>query len=323
MCSNALDSRTQVLDAFEAHASCATCLGSTHDLVRRGSWFDDSMWLGGGGSHLSRAFSGFSPSRALHGILPCVIRSKTKALGFPVSAWHDWQNVAVKQCKTMILRRRLGISMPRKPRLDENHPSRATLNHLTEIRGAPDRGLSQDKLQKMKPIARSGSRRLNAWTNPIWEWGISKMQQRLNHGRVFTTRMNTPLAPEIFAKPYPVGFKVPFVKRYDGESDPQEHIKSYVQMMIAVDAIDALMCRFFQTIDNTVADWVNGIPFGSIQTWDQLGMGFLEHLAWNCCPKKHFTHLASIRQKNGESLKKFLTRWRKESRDMWLKFYVV
>ncbi|VFQ73296.1 unnamed protein product [Cuscuta campestris] len=146
---------------------------------------------------------------------------------------------------------------------------------------------------------------------------IQEMQRKINKGRVFTTRTNTPLAPEIFAEPYPQGFKMPFVKRYDGESDPQEHINSYVQVMIAVDASDALMCRcFLQTVDSKVADWVNHIPAGSIRTWDELGLRFLEHFAGNCRPKKHFTHLASVRQKHGESLKNFLIRWRKESSEV-------
>ncbi|VFQ83765.1 unnamed protein product [Cuscuta campestris] len=60
------------------------------------------------------------------------------------------------------------------------------------------------------------------------------------------------------------------------------------------DASDALMCRcFLQTVDSKVADWVNHIPAGSIWTWDELGLRFLEHFAGNYRPKKHFTHLAS------------------------------
>ncbi|VFQ76186.1 unnamed protein product [Cuscuta campestris] len=146
---------------------------------------------------------------------------------------------------------------------------------------------------------------------------IQEMQRKINKGRVFTTRTNIPLAPENFAEPYPQGFKMLFVKHYDGESDPQEHINSYVQVMIAVDASDALMCWcFLQTVDSKVADWVNHIPAGSIRTWDELGLRFLEHFAGNCRPKKHFTHLASVRQKHGESLKNFLIRWRKESREV-------
>ncbi|VFQ74289.1 unnamed protein product [Cuscuta campestris] len=71
-----------------------------------------------------------------------------------------------------------------------------------------------------------------------------------------------------------------------------------------------------RTVDSKVADWVNNIPAGSIRTWDELGLRFLEHFAGNCRPKKHFTHLASVRQKHGESLKNFLIRWRKESREV-------
>ncbi|RAL46947.1 hypothetical protein DM860_016581 [Cuscuta australis] len=128
---------------------------------------------------------------------------------------------------------------------------------------------------------------------------IQEMQRKINRGRVLTTRTNTPLAPEIFAEPYPQGFKMPFVKRYDGESDPQEHINSYVQ-----------------TVDSKVADWVNHILAGSIRTWDELGLRFLEHFSGNYRPKKHFTHLASVRQMHRESLKNFLIRWRKESREV-------
>ncbi|VFR00389.1 unnamed protein product [Cuscuta campestris] len=82
---------------------------------------------------------------------------------------------------------------------------------------------------------------------------------------------------------------MPFVKRYDGESDPQEHINSYVQVMIAIDASDALMCRcFLQTVDSKVADWVNHIPAGSIRTWDELGLRFLEHFAWELPTQEAF-----------------------------------
>ncbi|VFQ69607.1 unnamed protein product [Cuscuta campestris] len=89
------------------------------------------------------------------------------------------------------------------------------------------------------------------------------------------------------------------------------------RVMIAVDASDALMCWcFLQTVDSKVADWVNHIPVGSIRKWDELRLQFLEHFAENCRPKKHFTHLASVRQKHGESLKNFLIRWRKESREV-------
>ncbi|VFQ77007.1 unnamed protein product [Cuscuta campestris] len=161
---------------------------------------------------------------------------------------------------------------------------------------APIRSLVVLDEEKFK--AKSGSQHRNVWGHQIQE-----MQRKINRGRVFTTRTNTSLAPEIFAEPYPQRFNMPFVKCYDGESDPQEHINSYVQVM----------CRcFLQTVDSKVADWVNHIPAGSIQTWDELGLRFLEHFAGNCRPKKHFTHLASVRQKHGESLKNFLTRWRKE-----------
>ncbi|VFQ73945.1 unnamed protein product [Cuscuta campestris] len=182
------------------------------------------------------------------------------------------------------------------------------------------RNLEEDEVQSQARVP--APRRLGP---PVPEAGefqdlrqqIQEMQRKINKGRVFTTRTNTPLAPEIFAEPYPQGFKMPFVKRYDGESDPQEHINSYVQVMIAVDASDALMCRcFLQTVDSKVADWVNHIPAGSVRTWDELGLRFLEHFAGNCRPKKHFTHLASVRQKHGESLKNFLIRWRKESMEV-------
>ncbi|VFQ91648.1 unnamed protein product [Cuscuta campestris] len=89
------------------------------------------------------------------------------------------------------------------------------------------------------------------------------------------------------------------------------------RVMIAMDASDALMCLcFLQTVDSKVADWVNHIPARSIRTWDELGLRFLEHFAGNCRPKKHFTHLALVRQKHGESQKNFLVRWRKESREV-------
>ncbi|VFQ71772.1 unnamed protein product [Cuscuta campestris] len=92
------------------------------------------------------------------------------------------------------------------------------------------RNLEEDEVQSQARVP--APRRLGP---PVLEAGefqdlreqIQEMQRKINKGRVFTTRTNTPLAPEIFAEPYLQGFKMPFVKRYDGESDPQEHINSY------------------------------------------------------------------------------------------------
>nr|GMC71709.1 uncharacterized protein LOC109157529 [Ipomoea batatas] len=49
-----------------------------------------------------------------------------------------------------------------------------------------------------------------------------------------------------------------------------------------------------------------------VTNFEVLGDQFLTHFVGSLKPKKHFIHLASIRQKKWESLRNYLTRWQKE-----------
>ncbi|VFQ67163.1 unnamed protein product [Cuscuta campestris] len=194
-------------------------------------------------------------------------------------------------------------------------------------RGSVFERISRQKAHVSERLGKNPDKAPKGWTRPqASQVASSNREPRQQNGRgasqVLVRSLKNLEEDEVQSQarvpaPRRLGPPMPEAGEFQDLRQPQEHINSYVKVMIAVDASDALMCRcFLQTVDSKVADWVNHIPAGSIRTWDELGLRFLEHFAGNCRPKKHFTHLALVRQKHGESLKNFLIRWRKESREV-------
>ncbi|KAL2539042.1 Uncharacterized protein Adt_00020 [Abeliophyllum distichum] len=54
-----------------------------------------------------------------------------------------------------------------------------------------------------------------------------------------------PFSIEIMAVPLPRDFKQPKMEKYDGSSDPVDHLRSFVDLMRLQDTSDAIMCRAF------------------------------------------------------------------------------
>ncbi|XP_019157170.1 PREDICTED: uncharacterized protein LOC109153761 [Ipomoea nil] len=103
------------------------------------------------------------------------------------------------------------------------------------------------------------------------------------------------------------------MRRYDGTGDPQEHVLTYQAAMMPMGSSDALMCcAFFSTLSGGAQRLFTNLKGGSLGSFQDLATGFITDFLRGRRRKKHFTHLASVKQGEDETLTEFLARWRKE-----------
>ncbi|XP_019175766.1 PREDICTED: uncharacterized protein LOC109171091 [Ipomoea nil] len=77
------------------------------------------------------------------------------------------------------------------------------------------------------------------------------------------------------------------------------------------------MCRaFFSMLSGGAQRWFTNLKGGSLGSFQDLATKFITHFLRGRRRKKHFTHLASIKQGEDETLTQFLTRWRKEEAEV-------
>ncbi|KAL2470494.1 Retrotrans gag domain-containing protein [Abeliophyllum distichum] len=96
-----------------------------------------------------------------------------------------------------------------------------------------------------------------------------------------------PFFLEVMAVPLPRDFKQPTMEKYDGSSDPVDHLKSFVDLMRLQATPDAIMCRaFLPTLRREARDWVATLPPKSIHTFDEFSKNFTTHFASSKCVKK-------------------------------------
>ena len=100
--------------------------------------------------------------------------------------------------------------------------------------------------------------------------------------------------------------------RYDGMTDPDEHMDAYTTHMSLYATDDAVLCRVFLTsLKGGALSWFNKLPPNSVDCFETLVAKFDVHFATS--RPHHLTSIAlvSIRQEKGESLRKFIDRFGK------------
>ncbi|GKV52230.1 hypothetical protein SLEP1_g58821 [Rubroshorea leprosula] len=92
-----------------------------------------------------------------------------------------------------------------------------------------------------------------------------------------------PLNTNITLEPYPASFRIPLLETYDGTKDPDDHLHAFYSCMQAQNSCDALMCKIFPSTLRCNA-----------RTW---------------LIRKTTSELMRVRQRDGESLKNFMSRF--------------
>ncbi|XP_074314018.1 uncharacterized protein LOC141649223 [Silene latifolia] len=104
---------------------------------------------------------------------------------------------------------------------------------------------------------------------------------------------------------------------YDGTADPQNHVAYYKQRMLAASIPSELrqvcMCKGFGTTLNRPAlQWYINLPNGSIKSFADMINLFNHQFASSMELEKRSSDMYRIKQKPGETIRPFLTRFNKE-----------
>src|SRR5574338_367720 len=120
----------------------------------------------------------------------------------------------------------------------------------------------------------------------------------------------SPFSPAIRLARNPPEFKLPTVEGYDGRTDPAVHLTRYIRHMEVLGASQEVMTRCFPLyLTDIAALWFRQLESGSIGTWTDLIEKFMRQFRVHISRPKNVMSLATLKQKAGESLRNFLTRF--------------
>nr|KYP66941.1 hypothetical protein KK1_013252 [Cajanus cajan] len=110
--------------------------------------------------------------------------------------------------------------------------------------------------------------------------------------------------------PLPHGWKPLHFDRYDGTTDPDEHIDMYTTQINLYTNNDAILCRVFPTSLKGVAlNWYTQLPPESIDSFGTLVWRFTAQYATSRPHHVTSAALASLRQNDDEPLRTFMERF--------------
>ncbi|KAL2461397.1 Uncharacterized protein Adt_44817 [Abeliophyllum distichum] len=169
------------------------------------------------------------------------------------------------------------------------------------------------------------------WGQPSWmstptlvETPVLSLEQRFEEmmGRKIAEAMSNkssrqqsmvleeyPFSLEVMVVPLPRDFKQPKMEKYDGSSDPVDHLRSFVDLMMLQATPDIIMYRAFLPMLRWEArDGVATFFPKSIRTFDEFYKSFATHFASRKRVQKTAISLMQLAQGKDELLKDFIVR---------------
>jgi len=131
------------------------------------------------------------------------------------------------------------------------------------------------------------------------------------------TPRRSPFAETILEVPLPGTWNNPTLDKYDGTTDPDEHVNAYLTQVGLHTTEDALRCRIFPTsLKGAALSWFTRLPAQSIDCFDTLATKF--GAQFTTSQPHHLTSIAlvNIRQEKSESLRAFMDRFSKMALDI-------
>ena len=117
---------------------------------------------------------------------------------------------------------------------------------------------------------------------------------------------STPLGQHILNYDPPRSFSIPPFAMYDGSSDPYDHMLHYNQAMILNARDDRLLCKvFLASLNGPALAWFHKLPWGSINTFDELWAAFVSQYLCSVKNKGNISSLQSILKREDESIRDF------------------
>ncbi|XP_050897288.1 uncharacterized protein LOC127104124 [Lathyrus oleraceus] len=109
----------------------------------------------------------------------------------------------------------------------------------------------------------------------------------------------------------PDKFKVPTFEKYQGNTCPKTHVRSYCRKMAAYSGDEKLLIHLFQdNLSRASLEWNMQLERSHVRSWRELDEAFLKHYQYNTDMAPNRTQLQSLAQKSKESFKEYEQRWR-------------
>uniref|UniRef100_A0A2N9HTB0 Uncharacterized protein n=1 Tax=Fagus sylvatica TaxID=28930 RepID=A0A2N9HTB0_FAGSY len=127
-------------------------------------------------------------------------------------------------------------------------------------------------------------------------------------------RADSPFIPSIADFPLPSRFKVPLLENFDGTKDPFDYLEAFKTIMQLQAVPEEVMCRAFPLgLRGSARVWFNKLESESIGSFVQLSRAFIDHFIGSQRRGRPPTHLLSVKQMKGESLRTFVHRFNEEA----------
>jgi uncharacterized membrane protein len=124
------------------------------------------------------------------------------------------------------------------------------------------------------------------------------------------------LADHLLAVARPSKFRPHLLEKYDGSTNPSEFLQVYITAITAVAGNDAVMASYFHvTLTGQARTWLMNLTWGSIQSWGELCALFSTNFASAYQQHGVEAHLHAMRQQPGETLRAFITAFRRGIRN--------
>jgi len=125
---------------------------------------------------------------------------------------------------------------------------------------------------------------------------------------------SSPFTPYILETPLPEKWKMPTFDKYDGTTDPDNHMRVFMHQMMFHAVSDPIWCRVFSTsLTGEALEWFSELPTGCIDSFATLKARFSTQFAPLKSAILTVDNLVNIRQEDGESLRSYLDRYNRMS----------
>jgi len=124
----------------------------------------------------------------------------------------------------------------------------------------------------------------------------------------------SPFTPFILEMPLPEKWKISTFDKYDGTTNPDNHMRVFMHKMMFHAVSDPIWCRVFSTsLTGEALEWFSELPAGSIDSFSTLKARFSTQFAPLKPAVLTIDNLVNIRQEDGESLRSYLDRYNRMS----------
>ena len=107
---------------------------------------------------------------------------------------------------------------------------------------------------------------------------------------------------------------MPHIDSYDGVKDPLDHLETFKILIHLQGMADEIMCRAFPTtLKGAARIWFSRLTPNSVNTFKELSAQFTAHFIGGHRYKKSTACLMSIKQRENEMLRSYISRFNKEA----------